>query len=74
MKARESPHSIHSRSQLLFMGSGMERWLETIGDIIPAAAGCRPAMIGGISIPCELEENALRLLTDMALHTWKEAG
>ncbi len=73
MKARESPHSIHSRSQLVFMSSGMWRWLQTIEDIIPKA-GRMPAVIGKISIPCDLEENALRLLTDMALHTWKEAG
>lgn len=74
MNARESPRSLHSRSQLLFMSTGMKSWLETVEDVTTTPPARLPAVSGTLSIPCDLEQNALRLLTDMALHTWKEAG
>ena len=75
MKARQAPHSLHSRAHVLFMSSGMKGWLETMEMIPPTPPPQRtPPADRTLSIPCELEPHALRLLTDMALHTWKEAG
>ena len=75
MKARQSPHSLHGRAHVLFMSSGMKGWLEALETIGPTVAPPRtPAAGPTLSIPCDLEQHALRLLTDMALHTWKEAG
>ena len=73
MKALQSPDSMHSRSQLLFISAGMKKWLQVASDIstVPERVP-QPAV--HISIPSDVEQNALRLLTDMALHTWKEAG
>jgi hypothetical protein len=75
MKARQAPHSLHSRAHVLFMSVGMKGWLEAI-ETIPRTPPpvTTPEEERTLSIPCELEEHALRLLTDIALHTWKEAG
>ena len=73
MKALQSPDLIHSRSQLIFMSMGMSRWLQAASNISVAPEHA-PQLVGRISIPSDVEQNALWLLTDMALHTWKEAG
>ena len=74
MKAVQSPNAIHSRSQLLFMSEGMSRWLHEVLDIGVAARRVPEKPVQHISITSEAGQTALRLLTDMALHTWKEAG
>jgi hypothetical protein len=75
MKARQSPRSLHGRAHVLFMNSGMKGWLEAVETITPTPSPARtPAAGPTLSIPRDLEQDALRLLTDMALHTWKEAG
>ena len=73
MKSLQSPDSVHSRSQLLFMSEGMSQWLQAVLDIGEAARGVLQPM-ECISIGSDVGQTALRLLTDMALHTWKEAG
>jgi len=51
----------------------MKRWLQAVEDIsAPPKRVPQPA--GQISIPFDVGQTAIRLLTDMALHTWKEAG
>jgi len=54
------------------MSTGMKRWLQAVEDIsAPPKRVPQPA--GQISIPSDVGQTAIRLLTDMALHTWKEA-
>ena len=73
MKALQSPDSVHSRSQLLLMSEGMSQWLQAVSDIGEVARGV-PRPMQRISIASDVGQTALWLLTDMALHTWKEVG
>lgn len=74
MKALQSPNAMHSRSQLLFISKGMRRWLKEVSDIGVAACRVPHTPVQRVSLAEETAQTAVRLLTDMALHTWKEAG
>ena len=73
MKTLQSGDSIFSRSELVFMSAGMRGWLHAVADI-SSLPGSLPQPAQQISIPSGVGQPAIRLLTDMALNTWKEAG
>jgi hypothetical protein len=69
MKVLEAGDLIHSQSQLVFVRKGMKAWLETIANMTEQVDTVKhPAR----SIPADVGQNAVLLLTDMALNTWKE--
>ena len=73
MKALSAGNAIHSQSQLLFVNKGMTAWLETLGEL--NAVGGEPRQLSPqVPLAQSIQADALVLLTDMALNTWKEAS
>jgi len=73
MKVLREGERIHSQSQLLFLRKGMRAWLQSMGELQSLGVETRgaprqPALAESV------EATVVALLTDMALHTWKEAS
>ena len=73
MKVLREGERIHSQSQLLFLRKGMRAWLQSMAELQSLGVETRGASRQPAAAE-SVEATVVALLTDMALHTWKEAS